>query len=511
MSTTEKPEQVARAPLSRVLQNSTLYLSGNVASRALGFIAIPFYSHFLSPAEYGTIELIEISTQVVAISFGLQTIGTALIRLFHDQDTVKQETDVVSTTVIATALLSGVIVTMAVLLATPISLAVFHSTEHAGLLRAAFVAMWFSSIVEIILVYQRIRERAKFFFCYSMISLAGSLGLNIYFIGFVGAGVWGFIYSKLVVTGIGTAFLLCTTLREVGWHWQRGYIPKLVHFGLPLCFASMCIFAIHFSDRFFLVDAVSLSELGKYALAYKFAFLASILVSDSFGKSWNTTFYRFARQDGWRERFARVAQYLFFALYLTALAVSLTAPELLSLMVPPSFYPPFLLLPILVLSYVFRDCGDFFRNLMLINKRSNTVATTVSAAALLNFALNFALIPSFGIYGAALATMGTWLAYMVVFWLITWNEHHIPIRIMSFAKITIFAVGIFTMANNCRIEYRYIQLLIDGVWIAAFATLSFAFYFSASDRADIVASVMAQVRRLSRHKLQSGTPPHSEG
>ena len=80
MSTTEKPEQVARAPLSRVLQNSKLYLSGNVASRALGFIAIPFYSHFLSPAEYGTIELIEISTQVVAISFGLQTIGTALIR-----------------------------------------------------------------------------------------------------------------------------------------------------------------------------------------------------------------------------------------------------------------------------------------------------------------------------------------------------------------------------------------------------------------------------------------------
>jgi O-antigen/teichoic acid export membrane protein len=299
MTTTEKPERVAAAPLSRVLQNSTLYLLGNVASRALGFVAIPFYSHFLSPAEYGIIELIELSTQVVAISFGLQTIGTALVRLYHDQNTVRHEAEVVSTTVIGTAILSGIIVLLGVLLAVPISLAVFHSAEHAGLLQASFVAMWFSSMVEIILVYQRILERARFFFFYSMISLAVTLGLNIYFIGYAGAGVWGFVYSKLVVSGIGTVFLLWSAMREVGWHWRREYIPKLVHFGAPLCFASLCTFAIHFSDRFFLADAVSLAELGKYALAYKFAFLASILVGDSFGKSWNTTFYRFAKQDGW--------------------------------------------------------------------------------------------------------------------------------------------------------------------------------------------------------------------
>lgn len=511
MSTTEQSKRAAGAPLSRLLQNSTLYLIGNIASRALGFVAIPFYSHFLSPAEYGIIELIELSTQVVSISFGLQTIGTALIRLFHDQDTVRQEADVVSTTVIGTAMLSGIIVILGVLLAVPISLAVFHSAEHAWLLRAAFVAMWFSSMVEIILVYQRIRERAKFFFFYSITTLVVSLGLNIYFIGFAGAGVWGFVYSKLIVTGVGTVFLLWIAMRDVGWHWRREYIPKLVHFGLPLCFASICTFTIHFSDRFFLADAVSLSELGKYALAYKFAFLASILVGDSFGKSWNTTFYRFAKQDGWRERFARVALYLFFALYLTALGVSLTAPELLSLMVPPSFYPPFLLLPILVLSYVFRDCGDFMKNLLLINRRSGTVARTVFGGASLNFALNFALIPSFGIYGAALATMGTWLLYMMAFWWLAWKEHRIPLRIMSFAKITIFAIGIFAVANTFRTDHQYIQLLIDGVWIAAFAALCFAFYFSSIERAEIVAAIKGQIRRYSRHRLYSAANTGSKG
>jgi hypothetical protein len=48
-----------------VLRHSTLYAFGNIANRAVAFLAIPFYARFLSPAQYG---LIELSTQTVAIA-----------------------------------------------------------------------------------------------------------------------------------------------------------------------------------------------------------------------------------------------------------------------------------------------------------------------------------------------------------------------------------------------------------------------------------------------------------
>ena len=496
MNVLTKTELGAGAEVNRVLRHSTLYLLGNIASRILGFVAIPFYSHYLTPAEYGIIELIELSTQIFAIAFGLQSIGAALSRLFHDQSGAEQEANIVSTSVLATALLSGVIATGAVLAAGPISLAVFHSAEQAPLLQAAFVAMWFASMVEVILVYERIRERAKFFFVYSMVTLVGNLGLNIYFIGFAEAGVWGFVYSKLIVTGIGTVYLLWRILREVGWHWRQEYVPQFIRFGLPLCFASISAFAIHFSDRFFLADAVSLSELGRYALAYRFAFLVSVLVGDSFGKSWNVTFYRFAKQDGWKERFAGVATYLMFALYLTALSISLMAPELLAFMVPPSFYPPYLLLPILVFSYVFRECGDFFRNLLLINKRSGTVGNVVFGGALLNGLLNFALIPTFGIYGAAIATLGTWAAYMTVFWVIAWREHRVPVSVRSFFKITLLAIAIFALGDALRVPSRILQTAIDCLWVGLFVGLCLRFYFSSKQRIELLAIVKTQARRL---------------
>ena len=484
------------AQITRVLHDSTFYLLGNVASRILGFVAIPFYSHFLSPAQYGVIELIELSTQMVALTFGLQSIGAVLGRLFHDQDSPEKEASIVSTSIISTALLSAFIAAGGILTAGMLSQAVFHTPERTSLLQAAFVAMWFANMVEVVLVYQRIRQRAKFFFYYSICTLIINFGLNVYFIGFAGAGVWGFVYSKLIVTGLGSAFLLFRVLREVGYHWQNAYIPQFVRLGLPLLAASVSAFIIHFSDRFFLADAVSLAELGRYALAYRFAFLVSIFVGEAFNRSWGVTLYRFAKQDGWRERFARVAAYLLFALYLTGLAVALAAPELFSLMVPKSFYPPNLLLPLLIAAYLFRETGDFFRSLLLINKRAKTVGSVAFAGAVLNTVLNFALIPAFGIFGAAFATLGTWAAYMLVCWVIAWREHRVPVSVLAFAKINLLAVLVFAIGDFLRLDNPLAQAFADVFWILVFIALCLWFFFAPKDRTELVSAIEAQVWRL---------------
>lgn len=505
MNALAKLRDAPKIQISRVLRDSTFYLLGNIASRILGFVAIPFYSHYLSPAQYGIIELIELSTQIVALTFGLQSIGAVLSRLFHDQDTREKEASIVSTSVLSTAMLSALIAAGGVMAAGPLSRAVFHSAEQASLLQVAFIAMWFANMVEVVLVYERIRQRARFFFYYSICMLVANFSLNIYFIGFVGAGVWGFVYSKLIVTAIGSAFLLFRTLREVGLHWQKAYLPQFIRLGLPLLAASVSAFVIHFSDRFFLANAVTLAQLGQYALAYRFAFLVSVFVGESFNRSWSVTLYRYAQEEGWRVRFAQVAAYLVFALYLTGLAISLMAPELFSFMVPQSFYPPYLLLPLLVIAYLFRETGDFFRGLLLINKRAQTIGTVTFSGAAVNLLLNIALIPSFGIYGAALATLGTWAIYMGVCWVIAWREHRVPVSILAFAKINLFALMIFAAGDWLRVETTPIQIAVDCLWIGLFIALCIMFYFSSEERKEIQYAFVAQAARMVRARPRQFT------
>ncbi len=487
--------------MGRLLQDSTLYLIGNLAGRALGFLAIPFYARFLSPSEYGIIELVELSTQTIAIAFGLQSIGAALSRVFHDQGSAREERTVVSTGLISTAVLSAAVTIPFVLAAAPLGRLVLHSGQWTGLLQAAFVAMFLSNMVEVELVYERMQNRARFFLTYSLIVLAANLALNILFIGVFRLGVWGFVLSKLCVTSVSCLYLLSRASREVGWRFQAALLPVFIRFGAPLIVSSLAYFLIHFSDRFFLTGAVSLAELGRYALAYRFAMLISVLIGDSFNKSWSVTFYRYVKQPGWRELFARVAKFLTFALCLTALGVALLGPEALRLMVPRSFYPAPMLLPLLLLAYIFRELGDFFRNLLLINRRTVLVGKIAGASGILTVLLNILLIPRYGTFGAAGATALTWLAYLAACWIIAHREHRVPIRPSSYACILGLGGGVFAVATALRVANWPLQVLADGGWLLVFAALCLPLYFNASDRAliaDVVAAARARLIAIRR-------------
>jgi len=476
------PHQKTRTSLQRVLQHSTLYAFGNIASRLVAFLAIPFYSRFLSPAQYGLIELIELSTQTIAIAFGLQAIGTALTRLFHDQTSPEAERNVVSTALIGTAILSVGVTVASVAAAGAISRAVFHTDEWTTLLQAAFVAMFFASMVEVVLVYERMRDNARFYLAYSLVTLGLSLGLNILFIGGLDAGVWGFISSKLVVSIGGAGFLFWRLRRDVGWHWRGVYVPEFVRFGAPLILSGLSYFAIHFSDRFFLSSIVSLAELGRYALAYRFALMVNALVGDSFAKSWTVSLYRHTGAGGWRDQFARVAAYFTFVLSITGVAIAVFGPELLRVMVPESFFPPALLLPILVLAYVLRDVADFFRSLLLINKRSGWVGKIALAAAVLNLAANMLLIPAYGTEGAAWATLLTWAAYLIICWIVADWEHHLPIRLGSYGRLLTLMIAVYAAAATFRVRGFVLQTLFDGLWVMLFVGVAILIFLSSAER-----------------------------
>lgn len=491
-----EPATGGRVMMIRLLRASSLYMLANVASRAVGFLAIPFYSRFLSPAEYGLIELIELSTQLVAIAFGLQSIGPAMTRLFHDQGTLERQREVVSTGVVSSALLSALIAAVAILLAAPLSQAVFRSAEHAPLLQAAFAAMFFANLVEVVLVHERIQERAGFFLAYSLATLFTTLGLNVLFIGFFGAGVWGFVFAKLLVASIGSVYLLWRLGREVGWRWRSGLLPGLARLAAPLTLSGLCYLIIHSSDRYFLASSVTLAEIGTYALAYRFAFLIPSLVGEPFYKAWMATFYRYTAQADWRSQFSRVLGYLLLAEMTAAVALAVGGRELLALMVPPSFYPPPLLLPMLVFAYVVRDVGDFYRSLLFINKRMTRITQIAMSSAALNVVLNILLIPAYGVHGAALATLLTWIAYAAICCLAAWREHKVKLPIRPVLTILAFASGVYWLSVVWRVPSYTLQVLLDIGWMALFFGLCCLFYLSASDRAILRNEATALAKRL---------------
>lgn len=173
----------------------------------------------------------------------------------------------------------------------------------------------------------------------------------------------------------------------------------------------------------------------------------------------------------------------------TGVAIAVCGPELLRVMVPPEFYPPALLLPVLVLAYVVRDVADCFRSLLLINKRSSWVGQIALAAAGLNIAANMLLIPAYGTHGAAWAPLLTWSAYLAVSWIVAHREHRLPIRAAPYGRLLLLMAGIYAAASVLRVDGLVLQSLLDGVWVALFAGLAVVVFFSAKERRAVAREV----------------------
>jgi O-antigen/teichoic acid export membrane protein len=321
---------------------------------------------------------------------------------------------------------------------------------------------------------------------YSLTQLVLTVSLNILFIAWMGLGVWGFVLSKLIVSGGGGLFLLQRVVREVGVRFDPSAAREILVFGYPLIASSMSLFGIHFANRFFLGQYSTLADVGLYALAYKFGFLVTNLVGEPFGRSWGVTLYGYANRPDWKEYFARVFSYLVFLLILVATGLSLFVDNILVIISTPAFLSCAVLVPWLALAYGLREMGDFFRGVLFLDKRAKLYSKITILCTLLNLALNFVFIPSWGTMGAAGATLFTWLAYTVTCFVVVQKTHQLPI---SFAALLLLfgASGMTVLAGTLLrgIPYRMSWAADAGLVSLFLAAVWFGGYFPSAERARI--------------------------
>jgi O-antigen/teichoic acid export membrane protein len=310
------------------------------------------------------------------------------------------------------------------------------------------------------------------------------------------------VSSKLVVAGLGSVFLLAVTLREVGVALVTRHAVALARFGAPLALSGVCYFTIHFSDRLFLAH-VSRADVGVYSLAYTFAMLLSVLVGDSFGKSWNVSFYRFAEGDGWQARFARIGGWLVFVLAAGAMGIALCGRDIVRVIAPAAYVPPPLLLPLLVAAYFCREIGDFFRNMLLIDIGSGLVGRIALMGAALNLALNFCLIGGLlqlGIWGAALATFATWAIYAGACWVAARRLHRVAFGVWPLVRLVGLGVVVFVAHGVLAPARPVVALGADLAWVGVFAGASAVVYLEAAQRGEVVAFLLVSWRRGARRE-----------
>ncbi len=404
---TDGGDVAPRSLFRKILQGSSLYSLPIAGTALASVILLPITTSYLSKADIGVLDLLEKISLALTLLLGLN-FSSALGYFYFNRTTAEERTPVVGT-MFAGSFVIGVLAGGAGLIfATPISRIVLTSPDYGKYLQVIFLLFPLSFLLEAGMSWLRVEDQAPVFVWASFFRIGIVILGTLVAVGALRMRIWGVLTANLSAIGLLAVVLTVYYFRLYPFRFDWPLFVRMVRFSVPLGLSGVAMFVIHFGDRFILPHYRPLGDLGIYSIAYKIGMLISVAFG-SFQNFWNAQIYQIAKRRDANSIVARTFSYLMLILSFCGLGLIVAAKPVLHLLTREAFWDAALLVPVIVLAYYARAVGDFFRCIFLVEGRPGYDAACNWIGAMVCLAGYFALIPRWGIYGAAIATLITFL------------------------------------------------------------------------------------------------------
>jgi len=184
-----------------------------------------------------------------------------------------------------------------------------------------------------------------------------------------------------------------------------------------------------------------------------------------------------------------------------ALGLSVLSKEVLMVMATPPFYGAYKVIPLIALSYVLYGCYFVFNPGMLIAKKTKYAAPIVGAGAVMNLGLNYLLIPNYGMMGAAVATVISYLMLPIGLFVLSRRFYPIKYEWGRVAKIFGAAALVYLGSIFITSDSAIIAGLLKLCSLLGFPILLFAFRFFKPEEIQKAREVFRVVSRSIKMRL----------
>jgi len=466
------------------LRHMAVYGVGGILIKAVGFLMLPFYTRYLTPADYGVLEILDLSMSVFGLLLNMGLIP-AFLRSYATARTEEQKRTIVSTGC-TFGVAAGVFTFLAgVGLVRPISLLLFGPQIPATYVLLSFSTLVLTFMANLPRAYLRALEASGAYTAVDTAYVLLLLVLNIFFIVVLRTGLAGMLWSSVIAGSLQFLLVGFWALRKAGVRFHWPYLKGMLDFGLPLIFSNLALFVLNFSDRFFLQHLRSLDVVGIYAIGYKFGYMMNYLIVQPFFVMWQSRMYAIHSRPDHPQIFRQFFSMYGLGLIYAGLAMSLFSPEVIGIMVKPQFAASQDVVPVVVLAYVFYGLGFFAQSGVLLSSKTSRLGLIGAAAALLNLGLNYFLIYYFGMMGAAWATALSFAFMTAATYFVA--KRLLPLR-LGFGRVyagMFVAIGMYVL---CRwgIPPGPSAVAVKVLTLALFPAVVWKFRILAPGAADIV-------------------------
>lgn len=393
-----------KSEIEKIGRHTAVYGAGIVVGKLASFVMLPIYTRFLTPADYGVLDLLSMTIDVIGMIAGIG-LAAGVFKFYAEYETAAEKAEVVSTAAVAVIGLGVTTSALGILAAPQLTDMVLKEAGRPLYFRLFFLIYLCQAAEAIPLLLLRARQQSVRFVMINVARLVAMLSLNIYFVVVLRWGILGVLTSNLIVSAALATGLTTYLVRTVGTSFSRRKFRELALFGYPLVFWSVANFILVFSDRYFLNFFMGAAAVGIYSLAYKFAFVLSSFGSAPFRLVWEPQRFEIAKRADAQEIYRRVFLYLNITLGMVALGIALFAGDVLRIMADPEFLPARRVVPLVVCAQILFVWVAYANLGLFLENRTQVLGKIAVASVIAVMLLNLGMVPRWGVYGAAAATL----------------------------------------------------------------------------------------------------------
>lgn len=450
--------------LLSLAKESLIYGVGSVIVRFVSIFALPLFTSYLNPYDYGLIAILSWVGMIIQPIFSLGLTAAMGPSYFQSENGV-EKSKVVWNVFILSFISSFVLLIVAWAMPSFLCRIVSIPTIHSSLLSISLTSIVFNILAQSFTQRVRFEEEAKFFVIVSLSAFFINLLLSIFLIVYLNLGVNGYLYSQLASSSFSFLLFFWNGLRATSLHFCVSQIGQLFRLGIGFVPSFAFLFVLLHSSKYFLQLSSTYDIVGIYSIGFNIG-MAITLITDGVATAWYPFFMRYLDK---REQaalvFSRVFTYAFMFVGAICTAFFFFAMPVAKVLLSELFFNAHIVIGIVALSNFFTmlfnlQLPDFYFKGLL-----KDISIVQGITMVIFLPVSYAL--SCSLFGASLAVLlGQMILVLLTFlWKIFFYEDRVRMkydnkRILLSFILFFAAVFIHNIFPNFNLLFEILKSIV---------------------------------------------------
>ncbi len=435
--------------MRQILKRLTKMIAGygtiQWAGPFLSFFFTPIITRLLTPEDYGIADYITTVSTAIA-TLALFALPQAVAAHFNDQQDTTWQSQLAGSAFTITAV-TGVIVGAAIYLAAPLlaeSAPITHG--YAYLFRLIGVTLVFGLCGAALSSVAQAALQVRWGMLLSVTAILFTVFGNVFYIVILRLGVTGMLLTPVTLSLATFTVGLLLSRRMIGAP-SRKMVKLLLKTAAALAPAALAAWGLLVADRLILAQYVSAEALGHYAIANKIASLLYVLIAPIF-TAYTALALSMQHEPLAKERYANLSRYLIAVVLFAGLGLGLYAPEILTIFTRAPYLPAAPYVGLLAYMHIFGAINAILYTGGLAGKQFGVITWTAIVGVAVNLAINFALVPSWGLWGATFATFISYAVSPVLLYFWLRRRYSVPYPLVRITGAVAIQIGLLVLGQS---------------------------------------------------------------